>query len=169
MSDAPDTKPSPEAPGRRLPTWAFLAIVGACMAAGGTLFALEQQPKAAGANGGLPDLIGKDQPAVGTGTLQVKDLKSDPLGYKGTIVVRGVVAMVSTDNPKLLALIDSQEARICRDLNCANFYLPARMSREGLKPWDEVDVRGTVVKDPKDAKKVVLQAESVTSLGSVKR
>lgn len=166
MSDTQDSNPSSEAPGRRLPTWALFGIVGACLAVGGTLFVLEQRPKAAGANNSLPDLIGKDQPAVANGTLQVKDLEPDPSGYKGMIVVRGVVATVSKEDPKLVALIDSREARVCRDLNCANFYLPARVNREGLKPWDEVDVRGTVAQD---AKMVFLKAESVASLGSVKR
>ena len=165
MSDTQDSNPSSEAPGRRLPAWAFFAIVGACLAVGGTLFALEQRPKAAGANG-LPDLIGKDQPAAADGTLQVKDLESDPSGYKGTIVVRGVVARVSKEEPKLVALIDSREARVCRDLNCANYYLTARVNRDDLNPWDEVDVRGTV---DEDATTVFLKAESVASLGSVKR
>lgn len=166
MTDAQDTNPSAEAPRRQLPAWAFFVIVGACLAVGGTLFVLEQRPKAAGVNNGLPDLIGKDQPAVTDGTLQVKDLGPDPSGYTGTIVVRGVVAMVSKEDPKLVALIDSREARVCRDLNCANFYLQARVNREDLKPWDEVDVRGTVAQD---AKMVFLKAESVASLGSVKR
>lgn len=166
MSDTQDSNPSSEAPSRRLPEWAFFVIVGVCLAVGGTLFALEQRPKAAGANNSLPDLIGMDQPAVTDGTLQVKDLEPDPSGYKGMIVVRGVVAMVGKEDPKLVALIDSREARVCRDLNCANFYLSARVNREGLKLWDEVDVRGKVVQD---AKMVFLQAESVASLGSIKR
>lgn len=163
MSKTQSTKVSKDAPGRRMPVWAVFAIAGACVVVGGTLFALERS-NAAGR--GVPDLIGKDQPPATQGALQVKDLEPDPSGYKGTIVVRGVVAMVSKQDPKLVALIDSREARVCRDLNCANYYLPVRVNRDDLKPWDEIDVRGNIAQE---AKMVFLRAETVASLGSVKR
>lgn len=164
MSDTPDSTSS-EAASRRLPAWAFFGIVAACLAVGGTLFALEQRPKAGGVNT-LPDLIGNDRSVVSNGTLQVKDLAPDPTGYKGSIVVRGVVATVSKEDPALVALIDSREARVCKDLNCANFYLQARVNRGDLKPWDEVDVRGTVTLD---AKMAFLKADEVARVGSLKR
>lgn len=142
--------------------WLFLGLVGAGLAIGGTLrdVASDDQAKA------LPDLLGKAQPAVPVGALQVKDLESDPKGFKGSILVRGVVAAVSPKDPKLVGLIDSREARVCRDLHCANFYLPVRVDRTDLRPWDEVDVRGTMTED---ARMVYLKADNLVNLGSIKK
>lgn len=120
------------------------------------------------ANAGLPDLLGKAQPPLPKGALQVQDLEADPKGYTGKILVRGVVAKVSPNDPQLFALIDSREARVCQDLHCAKFYLPIKVKDTKLKPWDEVNVRGTMSEDP--AKKIVyLRADSVENLGSIKK
>lgn len=146
----------------RKPLWAVLAIVGGGLAIGGTLRAIE----ANGQGKPLPDLVGKTQPAVQAGALQVMDLKSDPKGFKGSILVRGVVAVVSPQDPKLVGLIDSREARVCRDLHCAKYYLPTRVDRTDLRPWDEVDVRGTMTED---ARMVYLKADDIVNLGPIKR
>ena len=146
----------------RNPLWLVLGLVGAGLAIGGTLRAIAADDKAKA----LPDLVGKAQPAVPAGALQVKDLESDPKGFKGSILVRGVVAMVSPQDPKLVGLIDSREARVCRDLHCANYYLPIRVDRTDLRPWDEVDVRGTMTED---ARMVYLKADKLVNLGSIKK
>lgn len=131
-------------------------VTGAALLAGG---------KATSA--GLPDLLGKTQQPL-EGALQVDDLKSDPKGYTGSILVRGVVAKFAPNDPHLVGLIDSREARVCRDLNCAQYYLPIKVKDTNLKPWDEVNVRGTMTEDP--AKKMVyLRADSVENLGSIKK
>lgn len=120
------------------------------------------------ANAGLPDLLGKAQPPLPKGALQVQDLEADPKGYTGKILVRGVVAKVSPNDPQLFALIDSREARVCQDLHCAKFYLPIKVKDTKLKPWDEVNVRGTMTDDP--ARKLIyLLADSVENLGSIKK
>ena len=142
--------------------WILLAMVVGALALVGTLRAME----ASGQGTALPDLLGKAQPAVPTGALQVKDLESDPKGFKGSILVRGVVARVSPQDPKLVGLIDSREARVCRDLNCANYYLPIRVDRTDLRPWDEVDVRGTMTED---ARMTFLKADNIVNLGSIKK
>lgn len=160
--DDPSTATAAAPKRNREPLWVFLAIVGAGLAVGGTLLAVESKGQAKA----LPDLVGKAQPAVSAGALQVKDLESDPKGFKGSILVRGVVAVVSPQDPKLVGLIDSREARVCRDLNCANFYLPTRVDRTDLRPWDEVDVRGTMTED---ARMVYLKADNIVNLGSIKR
>ena len=118
------------------------------------------------AHAGLPDLFGKAQRPLPKGALQVQDLEADPKGFKGSILVRGVVAKVSPYDPQLFALIDSREARVCRDLNCANYYLPIRTDRTDLRPWDEVDVRGTMTED---ARMVYLKADNLVNLGSIKK
>lgn len=146
----------------RKPLWVLLAMVGGVLAIGGTLRAMG----AGGQGTALPDLLGKAQPAVPAGALQVKDLESDPKGFKGSILVRGVIARVSPQDPKLLGLIDSREARVCRDLNCANYYLPIRVDRTDLRPWDEVDVRGTMTED---ARMTFLKADNIVNLGSIKK
>ena len=116
----------------------------------------------------LPDLLGKAQPPLPKGALQVDDLKSDPKGYTGSIMVRGVVAKFAPNDPHLVGLIDSREARVCKDLQCAQWYLPVKVTQTNLKPWDELNVRGSMTEDP--AKKIVyLQADSVENLGSIKK
>ncbi|MDA8256743.1 MAG: hypothetical protein M0Z99_14075 [Betaproteobacteria bacterium] len=120
------------------------------------------------AHAGLPDLLGKAQPPLPKGALQVQDLAADPKGYTGSILVRGVVAKFAPNDPHLVGLIDSREARVCRDLNCAQYYLPIKVKDTNLKPWDEVNVRGTMTEDPA-RKTVYLRADSVESLGSIKK
>lgn len=119
-------------------------------------------------NAGLPDFLGKAQPPLPDGALQVDDLKSDPKGYTGSILVRGVVAKFAPNDPLLVGLIDSREARVCRDLNCAQYYLPVKIKDANLKPWDELNVRGSMTEDP--VKKIAyLHADSVENLGSIKK
>lgn len=147
---------------RRL--WAGVALVGAAIVIGGGIWAADGggNPK------GLPDLLGKAQPPLPKGALQVQDLQADPKGYTDNILVRGVVAVVSPNDPHLFGLIDSREARVCQDLHCAKFYLPIKVKDANLKPWDELNVRGTMLEDP--AKRMVyLAAESVENLGSIKK
>jgi hypothetical protein len=117
---------------------------------------------------GLPDLLGKTQPQLPEGALQVQDLQADPKGYTGSILVRGVVAVVSPTDPQLFGLIDSREARVCKDLHCAKWYLPVKIKDTALKPWDEVNVRGTMQEDSAN-QMVYLAAKSVENLGSIKK
>ena len=120
------------------------------------------------ANVGLPDLLGKAQPPLPKGALQVQDLQADPKGYTGSILVRGVVAVASPYDPQLFALIDSREARVCVALDCAKFYLPVKVKDAHLKPWDELNVRGTMAEDT-SKRMVYLAAEAVENLGSIKK
>lgn len=121
------------------------------------------------AHAGLPDLLGKAQPPLPKGALQVQDLQADPKGYSGSILVRGVVAAASPNDPQLFTLlIDSREARVCQDLHCAKYYLPIKIKNANLKPWDEVNVRGIMTEEP--SKKVFyLRVDSVEKLGSIKK
>lgn len=137
-------------------------VLGAAFVTGSVLMAGEAT------NAGLPDFLGRAQPPLPEGALQVDDLKSDPKGYTGSILVRGVVAKFAPNDPHLVGLIDSREARVCRDLNCALYYLPIRVKDTNLKPWDEVNVRGTMMEDP-NKKMVYLRADSVKNLGSIKK
>lgn len=138
-------------------------VLGAAFVMGSMLLAGGKATSA-----GLPDLLGKAQPPLPKGALQVDDLKSDPKGYTGSILVRGVVAKFAPNDPHLVGLIDSREARVCRDLNCAQYYLPIRVKDTNLKPWDEVNVRGTMTED-QNKKTVYLRADSVENLGSIKK
>lgn len=114
----------------------------------------------------LPDLLGSQRP-LPAGAIHIDDLVADMSNYKGIIVVRGVVAGASKEDASLFSMIDSREARVCADLHCARHYLRVRMAGTRPNPWDELDVRGTVTKEPgKDA--WFIQAESVTNLGSIK-
>ncbi len=135
----------------------------AAMTVGGVLWASDKS-----SSKGLPDLLGKAQPSLPKGALQVDDIKSDPKGYTGSILVRGVVAQIDPADPHLVSLIDSREARVCRSLNCAKYYLPIKVKESNLKPWDEVNVRGKMTENPSD-KMVYLAADSVENLGSIKK
>ena len=150
-------------PRRRRAVWIGAALVGATLAVGGALWAGEATTN----RSALPDLLGKAQPPLRAGMLQVQDLAADPKGYKGTISVRGVVAMIAPNEPNLVAVIDSREARVCADLTCAKFYLPTKVKEAGLKPWDEVNLSGSIATDAN--KKVVFMADAVENLGSIKK
>lgn len=112
----------------------------------------------------LPDLLGS-QRALPAGALHVEDFIADIKNYQGTLRVRGVMAVTSPNDPTLIGLIDSREARVCRDLKCAKNYLPVKSTGAAPKPWDEITIRGKVVTD---AKMTYLQAESIENLGSIK-
>lgn len=162
--DMNDTaKDTATAPTRsRRPVWLLLLLVGAAVTVDGTIRAVGRD----GAEQSLPDLVGMPQRPLPTGALQVQDMKSDPKGFTGSILVRGVVAVMSPQDQNVVLLIDSREARVCRDLQCAKFYLPMRVDRNDLSPWDEVDVRGTMTEN---ARMVYLKADTVVNLGSIKR
>lgn len=137
-------------------------VLGAAFVTGSVLLAGEAT------NAGLPDFLGRAQPPLPEGALQVDDLKSDPKGYTGSIMVRGVVAKFAPNDPHLVGLIDSREARVCKDLQCAQWYLPVKVKQTNLKPWDELNVRGSMTEDP--VKKIAyLHADSVENLGSIKK
>ncbi|MRS98038.1 hypothetical protein GJQ57_05130 [Ralstonia pickettii] len=152
------------APDRKRRLWLATALVGGALVVGGALWVAGPKTLAQG----LPDLLGKAQPSVPKGALQVQDLQADPKGYRGNIVVRGVVAVSSPNDPKLIGLIDSREARVCQDLSCAKFYLPTRVAQSDLKPWDEVNVYGTMTEDA-SRNLVYLAASKVENLGSIKK
>ena len=134
-----------------------VALLGSALTVGGLLWA--------GGNRFLPDLLGS-QRALPPDALQVDDVMADLKGYQGTILIRGVMAVALPNDPTLIGLIDSREARICKSLHCAKQYLTVKTSGPVPKPWDEMNVRGEVVSD---AKMTYLQAESVENLGSIKK
>ncbi|CAG4896887.1 hypothetical protein [Paraburkholderia gardini] len=151
-------------PARTRKLWIATALVGASLVGGGALWAAGPATLAQG----LPDLLGKARPSVPKGALQVQDLQADPKGYRGNIVVRGVVAVSSPDDPKLFGLIDSREARVCQDLSCAKYYLPTKVAQSDPKPWDEINVYGTMAEDA-SRNLVYLAATRVENLGSIKK
>ena len=159
----PETKPRLRS--RRRTVFVMLAVAAALGYAGARL---GQPQSSAAVAGGLPDLFGKAQPPLPKGALQVQDLEADPKGYSGSILVRGVVAVTSPYDPQLFGLIDSREARVCKDLHCAKWYLPIKVRGASLKPWDEVNVRGSMAED-KVRQMVYLDADSVENLGSIKK
>lgn len=86
---------------------------------------------------------GKTKTTKKDGILSVNDIQADPTAYKGIITINGVVAGVSPQNPKLFAIIETSEARLCKTTGCARFYLPVRYEGETPKVWDEVNVTGS--------------------------
>ena len=82
--------------------------------------------------------------------LSVKDVQADPYAYKGTMTITGVVAGVSRQDPKLFAIIETAEAKLCKITGCAEFYLLVRYDGRVPKVWNEVNVTGRFVEEDED-------------------
>ena len=87
---------------------------------------------------------GKTKTIKTGGILSVNDIQADPSAYKGAITVTGVVATLSKQDPKIFAIIEASEAKLCKQTGCARFYLPVRYEGEIPKVWDEVNVTGSL-------------------------
>ena len=86
---------------------------------------------------------GKTKAIKTGGILSVNDIQADPSAYKGAITVNGVVATLSKQDPKIFAIIETSEAKLCKQTGCARFYLPVRHEGQIPKVWDEVNVTGS--------------------------
>ncbi len=87
----------------------------------------------------------KSKAAETTGILTVSDVQAAPNAHKGSIAITGVVARFSKENPKLFAIIDTAEAKHCKSLGCAKFFLPVKHENAMPKKWDEINVTGHFV------------------------
>ncbi len=95
------------------------------------------------------------------GVLSVADIESKPTSFKETLTVTGVVARVS--DKKTFAIIDTAEAKHCKSIGCAKFYLPVQFGGQTPKAWDEVKITGRIV----DEKGLVLKAVSCEVLSHI--
>lgn len=86
---------------------------------------------------------GKTRTIKAGGILSVNDIQADPSAYKGAITVNGVVATLSKQDPKIFAIIETSEAKLCKQTGCARFYLPVRYEGTAPKVWEEVNVTGS--------------------------
>ena len=77
------------------------------------------------------------------GILSVNDIQADSAAYTGTVTINGVVANISKQDPKLFGIIDTAEAKLCKILTCATFYLPVKYTGNTPKEGDEVNVTGS--------------------------
>lgn len=77
------------------------------------------------------------------GILTVNDIQADPAAYTGTITINGVVASSSKQNPQLFAIIDTAEAKLCKVVTCATFYLQVKNAGKSPQEGDEINVTGS--------------------------
>ena len=77
------------------------------------------------------------------GVLTVTDIQADPAAYTGTVTINGVVSSISKQGPKLFSIIDTAEAKLCKTITCATFYLPVKYAGQTPKEGDEVKVTGS--------------------------
>ncbi len=77
------------------------------------------------------------------GVLSVNDIQVDPAAYTGSITINGVVSGFSKQDPKIFAVIDTAEAKLCKIVTCATFYLPVKYAGNAPKEGDEVNVTGS--------------------------
>ena len=75
--------------------------------------------------------------------LSVNDIQADPAAYTGIFTINGVVASLSKQDPQLFAIIDTAEAKLCKIVTCATFYLPVKYAGNRPKEGDEVNVTGS--------------------------
>ncbi len=80
-----------------------------------------------------------------SGILGVSDVQSDPSSIKGMVIVTGVVARLSEKDRQVFAIVDTNEAKHCKSVGCAKFYLPVHLEGPLPKEWDEVNVTGQIV------------------------
>ncbi len=80
-----------------------------------------------------------------SGILGVSDVQSDPSSIKGMVIVTGVVARLSEKDRQVFAIVDTNEAKHCKSVGCAKFYLPVHFEGPLPKEWDEVNVTGQIV------------------------
>jgi len=92
---------------------------------------------------------GKTKTVKESGVLSVNDIQADPSAYKGIITITGVVAKRHPSDPKLFAIIETSEAKICKSTGCARFYLPVQYEGKAPQEWDEVNVKGSFVENGK--------------------
>ncbi len=90
---------------------------------------------------------GKTKTVKEGGILSVNDIQADPSAYKGTITITGVVADKSRFKVPANAfiMVETSEAKICKQTGCARFYLPVQFDGKMPQEWDEVNVTGTFV------------------------
>ena len=74
--------------------------------------------------------------------LHVNQVGADPLAYKGTITVTGVMAGISPDDPSIFGMFDIKELQ-CKTPNCNKIYLPVRHQGPMPKIGDEIRVTGS--------------------------
>lgn len=92
---------------------------------------------------------GKQTTGQTSSELTINDIYADPFGYKGTITVTGVVANPPGDIKSQLpassfSIIDTSEAKTCKQTGCARFYLPVKYDGQPPTEWDEVNVTGSI-------------------------
>lgn len=77
------------------------------------------------------------------GILSVNDIQADPAAYTGSVTINGVVASVSKQDPQIFGIIETAEAKLCKILTCATFYLPVKYAGKTPQEGDEINVTGS--------------------------
>jgi len=90
---------------------------------------------------------GKTKTVKEGGILSVNDIQADPFAYKGAITITGVVARKHLSDPKVFAIVETAEAKSCKQTGCAKFYLPVQYEGKTPVEWDEVNVTGSFAED----------------------
>lgn len=103
---------------------------------------------------------GKSKAVKEGGILSVNDIQADPYAYKGSITITGVVAGKVKWDPKIFVIVETSEAKICKQAGCAKFYLPVRYEGEMPKEWDEVNITGSF----SEGREIIFKAANVDVL-----
>jgi cytochrome c-type biogenesis protein CcmE len=85
---------------------------------------------------------GHTKSAKSNNILNVKDIQSDPSAYKGVVIINGVVARVFAKD-RVFLIVDTAEVRLCKTVECGQFYLPVEYNGVLPKVLDEVNITGS--------------------------
>lgn len=81
-----------------------------------------------------------------TRILNVNDVVSDPGAFMGEVNITGVVADKSrymVKDPDAMVLVDTREAKHCKQTGCASRILVVMYEGDHPKEWDEVNITGS--------------------------
>ena len=96
-------------------------------------------------------------PSVSSKIIHVDELAKSPGGFKGEIVLRGVVAGVRKPEG-VFGVIDAREVESCGVLTCAKNLLPIKFEGEAPELKAIVQITGHVVRDKKG---LIIEAKHV--------
>lgn len=81
----------------------------------------------------------------GARALNVRDVSSDPLSFKGTITITGIMGGVSQQDRSIFGIMDVKELQ-CTTPNCNKVFIPVRYQGQQPVLGDEVKVTGSFTK-----------------------
>lgn len=78
---------------------------------------------------------------AGAKILQVNEVGADPMAYSGTIIIAGVMAATSAQDPTIFGVMDLKELQ-CTLVDCKKLLIPVQFKGKPPVMGDEVRITG---------------------------